>query len=88
MQINPQTKITLLDSEFVSVLNERLQDTSPDAKDVIALNYRDPQYSSDSGGYHPVEIHVGPDEGIQCITYFTCFGMPPFFLPLTEILFV
>ena len=86
MQINPQTKITLLDSGFV--LNERLQDTSPDAKDVIALNFRNLQCSADSGGYHPVEIHVGPAEDTQCITDFAYFGMPPFLLPSTKILFV
>jgi len=78
MQINPQTKITLLDPDFVSVLNDHLKDTAPEDSDIIALNFRDPTYSAEKGGYHPVEIHVDSSGDIQCITDFAYFGRPPF----------
>ena len=78
MKINPQTTITMLDPEFVTLINEQLKDTSFDDTGIIALNFRDPTYSSESGGYHPVEIHVNPKGDILCITDFAYFGSPPF----------
>jgi hypothetical protein len=61
--VNPQTKITMLDPGFVSVVNDLLQDTSLDASQIVALNFRDAAYSAENGGYHPVEIHVDSKGG-------------------------
>ena len=77
LEINPQTKITMLDPKFVTLLNEQLKDTVPGSSDVIALNFRDPTYSATNGGYHPVEIHVDSKGDILSITDFAYFGMPP-----------
>jgi hypothetical protein len=52
--VNPQTKITMLDPEFVSVVNNLLKDTSLNGSGIVALNFRDPSYSATNGGYHPV----------------------------------
>jgi hypothetical protein len=76
--INPQTRITLLEPNFVSVVNDLLKDTSLDTSEVIALNFRDPTYSAENGGYHPVEIHVDSKGDVLSITDFAYFGMPPF----------
>ncbi len=76
--VNPQTKITILPPDFVSVLNVLLKDTSLDASEIIALNFRDPTYSAENGGYHPVEIHVDYKGNILCITDFSFAGKPPF----------
>ena len=76
--INPQTKITMLDPGFVSVVNNLLKDTSIEASEVIALNFRDPAYSATNGGYHPVEVHVDSNGDITSITDFAFFGAPPF----------
>ena len=78
IQINPQTRITMLDPDFVSVMNGVLQEVSVDTSETIALNFRDPDYSAESGGYHPVEIHVDSNGDIQCLTDFSYFGAPPF----------
>ena len=78
IEINPQTSITILSPDFVSVLNDLLKDTSLDASEIVALNFRDPTYSAENGGYHPVEIHVDSKGDILSITDFAYFGIPPF----------
>jgi hypothetical protein len=78
MKINPQTTITMLDSEFVTLLNEQLTAEKPTDSDIIALNFRDPTYSAENGGYHPVEIHVDGSGNLLCLTDFAYFGQPPF----------
>ena len=78
LEINPQTKITMLDPGFVSVVNDLLKDTSLDASEIVALNFRDPSYSAENGGYHAVEVHVDSKGEILSITDFAYFGMPPF----------
>jgi hypothetical protein len=77
MQINPYTKITLLDPAFVSTINNLLKDTTLESSEVVALNFRDPTYSAESGGYHPVEIHVDSKGDVLSITDFAYFGCPP-----------
>lgn len=42
------------------------------------LNFRDPDYSPEKGGYHPVEIAINPKGGIIYITDFSFVGRPPF----------
>jgi hypothetical protein len=76
--VNPQTNITILNSDFVAIMNNLLRDVSLDAPEIVALNFRDPTYSASNGGYHPVEIHVDSTGEILCITDFAYFGMPPF----------
>jgi hypothetical protein len=76
--VNPQTKITMLDPEFVSVVNDLLKDTSLIGSGIVALNFRDPSYSATNGGYHPVEIHVNSKGDVLSITDFAYFGSPPF----------
>ena len=76
--VNPQTTITMLDPDFVSVVNDLLKDTTLDAPEIVALNFRDPTYSAENGGYHPVEIHVDANGKILCVTDFSFAGVPPF----------
>ena len=78
LEINPQTRITVLDPDFVSTINNLLKDTTLEAPEIVALNFRDPTYSAENGGYHPVEIHVDSKGDVLCITDFAYFGMPPF----------
>jgi len=75
--VNAQTRITVLDPDFITILNGQLRDTSITGDGVIAVNFRDPTYSKANGGYHPVEIHVDAEGDIQCITDFAYFGLPP-----------
>ena len=75
--VNAQTKITLLDPDFVSTINDLLKDTSLNGSGIVALNFRDPTYSATEGGYHPVEIHVDNSGNLLCLTDFAYFGMAP-----------
>ena len=75
--VNPQTKITMLNPDFVSVVNDQLKDTSLYDSEIVALNFRDPTYSASNGGYHPVEIHVDSGGVLLCLTDFAYFGAPP-----------
>jgi hypothetical protein len=76
--INPETKITMLDPGFVSVVNDLLKETSLNGPEIVALNFRDPTYSATNGGYHPVEVHVDSKGEILSITDFAYFGIEPF----------
>jgi hypothetical protein len=78
MQINAQTKITMLDPDFVAVLNHVLKNTTVESSDTIAVNFRDSSYNAKScSGFHPVEIHVDSKGDILSITDFAYFGSPP-----------
>ena len=79
MQINPQTKITMLPPEFIRVVNNVIQ-SSPEAANGngVILNFRDPTYSAENGRYHPVEISIDPEGNLQYITDFSYTSNPPF----------
>ena len=56
LEINPQTRITMLNPEFVQVINNVLHSASETANsDGVILNFRDPTYNATRGGMHPVE---------------------------------
>lgn len=40
----------------------------------VTLNFRDPDYSAERGGYHPVEIRLVRQEDEWCLDYATNFG--------------
>ena len=70
---------------LLSILNSTLDTiTPPDSNsDVIIFNFRDPDYSSDGGGFHPVEIRLNKSEvnGVELyqfvyITDFSFQGLP------------
>ncbi len=42
--------------------------------DAITLNFRDPDYSAESGGYHPVEIRLTYRQGQWHLSYITDFS--------------
>jgi hypothetical protein len=79
MQLNPQTKITMLPPEFTQVINSVVQ-SSPEASNGngVIINFRDRTYSPENGGYHPVEIHIDSKGNLLSITDFAFFGAPPF----------
>jgi hypothetical protein len=79
IEINPFTKLSLLPSSFVSVVNHLLKDTSLNDSEIVALNFRDPGYNADNcSGFHSVEIHVDSKGDVLSITDFKYFGAPPF----------
>ncbi|MCP4125398.1 MAG: DUF2787 domain-containing protein [Bacteroidetes bacterium] len=67
----------MLDPGFVQLLNKLLIEISSDTNDGITFNFRDPTYSPETGGFHPVEISVNSKGILQYVTDFAYFGSPP-----------
>ena len=51
----------------------------------VIFNFRDPDYSADKGGYHPVEIMVEKDGSLVYVTDFTYVGEGHFAELTTEL---
>jgi len=71
----------ILDAELLCAAEklqlERGAGSDPFAGGAILI-FRDPDYSFENGGYHPVEVCIN-DEGILCyVTDFSHVGKPPF----------
>lgn len=42
-------------------------------ENALTINFRDPSYSADNGGFHPVEIRLERENGMWCFCYITDF---------------
>ena len=51
----------------------------------VIFNFRDPNYSAETGGYHPVEIMVEKDGSLVYVTDFTFVGQGDFAELATEL---
>ena len=51
----------------------------------VIFNFRDPNYSAETGGYHPVEIMVEKDGSLVYVTDFTYVGQGEFAELTTEL---
>ena len=58
--------------------SQEIETSNVDTSDGVILNFRDPDYSAESGGYHPVEICVNAQGRIQYITDFAYYGQGPY----------
>ena len=72
---NPALYPFVLAPRLVNLLDGLLEDKSAEA---LCINFRDPNYSAEEGGFHPVEIHVAENGVLETVTDFAYFGMPPF----------
>lgn len=61
--------------KLVTILEHEL--TSIAADSGVVLSFRDPKYSPQRGGFHPVEVAVASDGSIQYVTDFAYYGCPP-----------
>ncbi len=79
MTINPNPKLYpfVLEPGFTQLINQLLSENDIEADDGVVLNFRDPSYSAETGGYHPVEICVDGAGVLQYVTDFAYFGRPP-----------
>jgi hypothetical protein len=59
-------------------LEKEIDQSGLDTSNGVILNFRDPDYDQESGGFHPVEIAICVDGKIHYITDFFYVGMPPF----------
>lgn len=67
-----------LQGQFVDILDAVIDASEVDARGGVCLIFRDPHYSAEHGGFHPVEIAIDPDGTILYITDFAFVGAGPF----------
>jgi hypothetical protein len=63
-----------ISEQFVSIIEDEIEKSG--IINSVILNFRDPDYSPESGGWHPVEIFISLDGTIQYITDFAYVGSP------------
>jgi Protein of unknown function (DUF2787) len=63
-----------ISKKLVSILTTEIEKSGIDTSTGVIINFRDPDYNSETGGYHPVEISVDALGKIQYITDFTYVG--------------
>lgn len=66
-----------LNKRLIQIINHHLQQQPPVTGNSCVLNFRDPTYSPERGGYHPVEIGLNADGTLAYITDFAYVGCPP-----------
>ncbi len=60
--------------QLAAIIAQELEASQVDSSSGFIINFRDPDYSAESGGYHPVEIAVDENGRIQYITDFAYVG--------------
>ncbi len=65
-----------LSSKLIAIIEQELSAT-PTSTGTI-LSFRDPKYSAETGGFHPVEVAVALDGSIQYVTDIAYYGSPPY----------
>jgi hypothetical protein len=66
-----------IDQRLIEILQSNINTAGINSNNGYVLNFRDPEYDHITGGYHPVEVAVAADGGIQYITDFALYGVPP-----------
>lgn len=77
LRINKRSIPWSISPQLVNIIEDTIRDAGIDTSTGAVINFRDQQYCPDSGGYHPVEIAIGPDGGIRYVTDFAYYGRPP-----------
>ena len=67
-----------LQAQFVEILDAVIAANPVDAEGGVCLNFRDPHYSPERGGYHPVEVAIAGAGTLLYVTDFCYVGEAPF----------
>lgn len=78
MKINTNACPYPLGREFITILEKEITKVSPPDGAAITFNFRDSDYSADSGGFHPVEIRLEGNGTLSYVTDFCYAGLPPY----------
>jgi hypothetical protein len=74
MNIQQNDYPVAVSKQLVAIIDQEIEACKVDTSNGVTLNFRDPDYSAESGGYHPVEICVDAQGRIQYITDFAYVG--------------
>jgi len=75
MQINCLNLPWPLDKRLIKIFNDELERAG--INDDVTITFRDPDFTPETGGFHPVEVSINKDAQIQYITDFCYVGQPP-----------
>lgn len=78
MVVRTHNKPWPLDQGLIDIINYHLDDLKPPRGYCCVLNFNDPTYCPERGGYHPVEIGLNADGTVSYITDFSYVGCPPY----------
>ncbi|MBF0382426.1 MAG: DUF2787 family protein [Magnetococcales bacterium] len=78
MKIDVGVSPLAISKQFSTIIEKAITASGVDTKNGVIINFRDPDYSQEIGGYHPVEVMVNNAGCIQYITDFSYTGSPPF----------
>ncbi|MCE9679194.1 DUF2787 domain-containing protein [Shewanella sp. AS1] len=73
MNIHRETTIQLPEP-FYELLEKQLTAINIPEFNIVTFNYRDPDYSAENGGFHPVEINLYRQGDSWHLNYFTDFA--------------
>ena len=77
MNINTTNLPWPLDRRLINLLQQEIGAAEASTSSGVVVNFRDPDYSATTGGYHPVEISVAADGCVRYITDLALYGSPP-----------
>ena len=66
-----------ISQELRNILQHEVNASGKDLRHGVVINFRDPEYSAGSGGYHPVEVSISGDGALIYCTDFCIHGLPP-----------
>lgn len=73
-QSNQNLPSMIISKELIDILEKLTEKISSENNEYVILNFRDPGYSAEDGGYHPVEIGINAAGEVQYITDFSYVG--------------
>ena len=74
MKIKSDTYVFSINCALIKIIEKELSHLETYQTDFYILNFRDPGYSVEGGGFHPVEIMLNQTGLIQYITDFAYVG--------------
>ncbi len=78
MKVNQRSCLLAISDALVKIIEDEIGRAKVDTSIGAVLNFRDPDYSAEEGGYHPVEIAITSDGQMLYITDFSYVGTPPY----------
>lgn len=76
MNIQQHTYPLPVSENLLKILEQEIQKSDVSGNYLTIVKFRDPGYSPDTGGFHPVEVMLSATGEIQYITDFSYVGYP------------
>ena len=69
-----RNQLPTMPDRFYQVIEKELAEVTPKDANAITLNFRDPDYSAEAGGFHPVEVRLEKQQDHWRLVYVTDFA--------------